>query len=584
MDDTTRKRRARKWVLKLNHGCTSQIIVNKSHNGSVSINYFKTHYGHEINLEHVKLSKQDRGAVASKLLLGLPVSSVLHSVKKSNGSNLKRINFLARKDIQNIRKSFNIDLKDGKPVISSKINVNQFVIECSMYEDNPVLYSNIQEFPKTEDICLILMTKYQSEMLKEIGNNNIIVISSTSLNNCDFELITLFVIGKSWESFPAACMFTDKVHRRSYDLFFNKIKERIGIVAPNILITNCDEMYYEAWKSVMGEVPYSYYNPIQIEVDWKLNLNRIVCNETDVTRIKRTWVYDSLKILQTNCDENEFVENLEDTMKVISSDADFKNFLEYFLEGYSDAKKWAECYRNTANVPHKQLEVVGDMLTQYLNEDTETRFDVIFHSLIRFIRDETVNSILKTKTNRVFFKTENDARHVLIMENRLNGSIINENIWNVTEEETGLSHIVQKYLHKKCCNLICTTCGICLHCFSCSCVDFFIGNAMCVHIHYIWVNFCQSIAQQMSDEISTCDEEIIIEIAEERQTEESREDVEVLRNAIIERTDVLASNVYNIENVNTLKVILENVTQLCELRQVEEQEQVGEHLSDHSYL
>ncbi|XP_044266575.1 uncharacterized protein LOC123012605 [Tribolium madens] len=580
VDDTTRKRRARKSVTKLNRGCTSQIIVNKSHDGTLSVNYFKNHYGHEVDLEHVKLSKQDRGSIATKLLLGLPVTSVLHSVKKASG-NLKRINLLGRKDIVNIRKSFNIDLKDGKILSVDKINVNQFLTECNTCEYNPVLYCSIEEFPESNNLSYILMTKHQSDMLKEIGNN-IVVVNSTSLNNCDFELITLFVIGKSWESFPAACMFTNKVHDGTYNLFFNKIKDRVGVIAPSILITNCDEMYYEAWKCVMGEVACNYYNPIQVEVDWKLNLNRIVCTETDVTRVKRKWVYDSLKIFQNITDETEFVENLDDTMKVLSSDDDFKDFLEYFLKSYSDPKNWATCYRNGSDLPLKQLEVINDVLRQYLNEDLETRFDIIFHSLIRFIRDETVNSMLKTKTNRVFFVSENDTRHALLMEKRLSGNHLSDNVWSVTEEESRISHIVQKYLEKKCCNLICTTCRICLHCFSCSCVDFFIGNAMCVHIHYIWVTYFKSTVQ-LSDDISvTCDEEIIIEVDQE--CEESVEDIEVLRNAIADRTAVLNNNIPNVQDVKTLQVILETVNQLCDLTHIEDQEQGTEHLSDHSYL
>ncbi|EFA09886.1 hypothetical protein TcasGA2_TC012035 [Tribolium castaneum] len=578
VDDTARKRRARKCVSKLNRGCTSQIIVNKSHDGTLSVNYFKTHYGHEVDLEHVKLSKQDRCSIASKLLLGLPVSSVLHSVKNPSGS-LKRINLLGRKDIVNIRKSFNIDLKDGKIVNIDQINVSQFLTECNASEHNPVIYWSFQEFPKSDELSFALMTKYQSDMLKEIGNNTV-VLTSTTLNNCDFELITLFVIGKSWESFPVACMFTNKVNDGTYNLFFTKIKDRVGAITPAVLITNCDQMYYEAWKSVMGEVPCNYYNPVQMEIDWKLNLNRIVCNETDVTRVKRKWVYDSLKIFQSIGDETEFVENLDDTMKVLSKDDDFKHFLEYFTRSFSDPKKWACCYRTGADLPLKQLEVINDVLRQYLNEDLETRFDVIFHSLIRFIRDETVNSMLKTKTNRAFFLSENDARHVLAMEKRLSGVHLSENVWSVTEVESGSAHIVQKYLEKKCCNLICTTCLICLHCFSCSCVDFFTGNAMCVHVHYIWVTYFKSTVQ-VSDDVS-CDEEIVIKIDEEG--EECDDHVEVLRNAIAGRTAVLNSNVANIENVGTLRLILESVNQLCDLAQIENEEQGTEHLNDHEYL
>jgi predicted regulator of amino acid metabolism with ACT domain len=590
VDENVRKRKARKWVAKLNRGCTSQIIVNKSHDGSYSINYFKTHYGHEIGLEHVKLSKQDRGSVASKLLLGLPISTVLHSVKNANG-NLKRINLLARKDVFNIRKSFNIDLRDGKLANIDAVNVNSFLAECNTHRNNPVLYSNVEDFPKSDEICFIIMSRYQSEVLKEAGNN-IVVINTTPLKNCDFELITLFVISKSWEIFPAACMFTNKVHYGMYDLFFNKIRARVGTVVPTVVVTNCDEMYYQAWRSAMGDVTFNIYNPIQIDVDWKSNLNRIICAETDVTRVKRKWVYETMKILQNNHDEADFMENLEATMKVLNSDQDFNDFLQFFLKNYSDPKKWADCYKNGVDLPSKQLEVISDLLRQYLNEENETRFDKIFHSLIRFIRDETVNSMLKSKANRVFFMNENDSRHNSMIDKHFNGTNIGENLWNVVEEECATTHVVQKYLERKCCNLICTLCHICLHCFSCTCVDFFVENSICVHIHYVWVTYFQSIMQSDcdNDREPSCDEEIIIEVDQEHD-DEIIDDIDILRNTIGDRTSVLTSNIYNVQNKSTLKVILDTVNQLCDLSAVgghfdTSQPEDGDRdiLGDHSYL
>ncbi|RZC42969.1 MULE domain containing protein, partial [Asbolus verrucosus] len=585
VDETIRKRKARKWVAKLNRGCTSQIIVNKSYDGTYSINYYKTHYGHEIGLEHVKLSKHDRGAIASKLLLGLPISTVLHSVKNPTGS-LKRINLLARKDVFNIRKSFNIDLRDGKLANIDTFNINTFLSECGGHQYNPILYCNIHDFPESNDICFIIMSKYQSEVLKEVGDN-LVVISSLALNNCDFDLVTLFVIGKSWESFPAACMFTNKTDYEMYELFFNKIQQRVGPINPTIIITNCSDMYYKAWRSVMGDVDCNLFNPSQIDTDWKLNLNRIVCSEIDVTKVKRKWLYDTMKTLQNNHDETDFLENLEATMKVLSEDKDFNDFLAYFMENYSDPKKWADCYRAGCNLPLQQLEVISDVLKQYLNEENEVRFDKIFHSLIRFIRDETVNSMLRTKTNRVFFVSENDSRHQSLVDKHFNGTHVNEDLWNVADEDVVTTHVVQKYLEKKCCNLTCSTCHICIHCFSCTCVDFFVSNAICVHIHYIWMTYFKSIMQNECDDVAeqNCDEEIIIEVDQEH---EDMDSVDFLRNEIMEKTAILSSSICRVDSENTLKVILDTVNQLCELTadssMPDEVTNEKVFLDDHSYL
>ncbi|XP_063907781.1 uncharacterized protein LOC135125926 [Zophobas morio] len=592
VDDTIRKRKSRKWPTKLNRGCTSQIIVNKSHDGSLSIIYFKTHYGHDIGIEHMKLSKQDRGAIASKLLLGLPITTVLHSAKNTAG-DIKRINLIERKDIVNIRRAFNIDLKDGKVVNMNPINA--FLAECSNHKLNPILYCNVDSFPECEDICVIIMTKYQSEMLKAFGGN-IVVINSVPLKNCDFELITIFVIGKSWknewenfsswESYPAACMFTNNVSS-SYSLFFTKIKEKMGAISPKILFTNCDKMYYNTWKEVMGDVSHHLYTPIQIHIDWKLNLNRVICTEPDVTRIKRKWLFDSLTSVQNCQDESDFLENFEPTVKVIQNDPDFIDFHQYFVRHYNDPQKWATCYKTGLDLPLKQLDVISDVLRHYLNEETEIRFDKIFHSLIRFIRDETVNSMLNTKTNRVFFTNENDARHRALGDKTLDGTHLGENLWNVVEDQQ--THLVQKFLEKRCCNLVCSTCHICLHCFSCSCVDFFVENAICVHIHYIWVTYFQSIVQNEDDldeEIDhDCTEEIIIEVDEKQEYDEMNHDVHYLRNAIVEKSSILCESIGRLEDKSALKAILDTINQLCDFSVNGEVSTVSKSsLGDHSYL
>lgn len=60
---------------KINFNCTSQIKieVNKL-NRSVFIKFYKTHYGHSIDLQHLKIPKTDRMTIAQKLASGVAVT------------------------------------------------------------------------------------------------------------------------------------------------------------------------------------------------------------------------------------------------------------------------------------------------------------------------------------------------------------------------------------------------------------------------------------------------------------------------------------------------------------------------------
>lgn len=56
---------------KLNRYCTSQIIVDNYKSGKCEVKYHKTHYGHGIDIEHLKIPKSEKDIIASKLIMGV---------------------------------------------------------------------------------------------------------------------------------------------------------------------------------------------------------------------------------------------------------------------------------------------------------------------------------------------------------------------------------------------------------------------------------------------------------------------------------------------------------------------------------
>lgn len=57
---------------KLNYTCTSQIVVKKT-DEKRNVVYYKTHYGHEKDIRHLRISKKDRTAIAEQLANGVPM-------------------------------------------------------------------------------------------------------------------------------------------------------------------------------------------------------------------------------------------------------------------------------------------------------------------------------------------------------------------------------------------------------------------------------------------------------------------------------------------------------------------------------
>ncbi|KAJ8971502.1 hypothetical protein NQ314_000664 [Rhamnusium bicolor] len=57
---------------KLNKSCVSYIKLVKENGKKIVAVWQKTHYGHENAIQHIRLSRADRNAVASKLAAGVP--------------------------------------------------------------------------------------------------------------------------------------------------------------------------------------------------------------------------------------------------------------------------------------------------------------------------------------------------------------------------------------------------------------------------------------------------------------------------------------------------------------------------------
>ncbi|KAL3238261.1 hypothetical protein MRX96_021942 [Rhipicephalus microplus] len=70
--------------------------------GIVTLVYQKNHYGHEIDLGHLGLSKEERQATVQQLAQGVPVETVLKGVRKSLGRELQKILLITRRDLYNI--------------------------------------------------------------------------------------------------------------------------------------------------------------------------------------------------------------------------------------------------------------------------------------------------------------------------------------------------------------------------------------------------------------------------------------------------------------------------------------------------
>ncbi|KAJ8932895.1 hypothetical protein NQ314_014376 [Rhamnusium bicolor] len=316
---------------KLNKSCISYIKLVKENGKEIVAVWQKTHYGHENEIQHIRLSRADRNAVASKLAAGVPKARILGEIRDSIGNQLKRVDLITKQDLENVKRSFKIDMQEGVRNKDDATRVHLCIEELQRSEFNSVLLYKregdiLESFPLEEnDFCLIIMSQYQQHMLVKYGNNIIAVDGTHGLNNYDFELTTLMVVDNFNEGFPGAFMFTNRKDTLIHQIFFEVIESKVGNkISPNTFMSDITGVFYQAWSSVMGVVPYQLYCTWHIDRAWRNNLNKISNIE------KRKEVYKTLKVLHQNVDETSFRKQLDNMINFLFEDADTEKFGSYF--------------------------------------------------------------------------------------------------------------------------------------------------------------------------------------------------------------------------------------------------------------
>ncbi|KAJ8909948.1 hypothetical protein NQ315_004015 [Exocentrus adspersus] len=210
--------------------CTSHIIIKINNSTStVKMTYFKTHYGHNIQLQHVRIPESSRNIIASKLALGVSTTNIITPIRNSfSFHGLERTDLVTRKDIYNIRKSFRIDVRDGVRHSDDATSVLLWVKECQASANNPVLFYKPQGTEdrqynlKSADFCLIIMNDLQCNAIKIFAKKFVFIDGTHGTNPYNFELTTLMVGDDYGEGVAVAFMISNRTDTAIYELFFNQ--------------------------------------------------------------------------------------------------------------------------------------------------------------------------------------------------------------------------------------------------------------------------------------------------------------------------------------------------------------------------
>lgn len=481
----------------MERNCTSTIVVKYEADTKITAEVCYTHYGHEKELQHIRLPKEKRQELAAKLKHGVPKDRILSDIRESvSEDTLSRQHLLERKDLSNIQKAFG--LKDFQRHPNDLESVLAWLTEWKSHPDaNPVLLHKMQgEILEgydlaQDDFVMIIQSPFQKSMLKKLGPNGVCCDSTHGTNGYDFLLTTLLVIDEFGEGFPVAWCITNHEDFTTMCTFFRQVKKNSGTISSSWFMSDIAAQFYNAWVGVMDDCP----RPQKLLCTW--HVDRAITTELRKKigdKPTEGEVYKMFRTVLEQTNETLFDECLQGFLNRVSLSAKTASFKTYFERDWVPRKQqWAYCFRVGLGINTNMfVEAFHHVFKyNYLKGKTNKRMDNLLLNLMKFVRDKTFDRLIKLTKGKITMRLnmihERHLRSLTIPTSAVTAE--GPTSWRVLGEDGrsvyNVSRLLETCSDKHNCQLQCQECCICVHMYVCNCPDSLITTTICKHIHLV---------------------------------------------------------------------------------------------------
>ncbi|GFY13784.1 uncharacterized protein TNCV_4961531 [Trichonephila clavipes] len=329
------------------------------------------------------------------------------------------------------------------------------------------------------------MTDFQKEMIKKYGKDKICIDGTHGLNSYDFNLYSFLVVDEHKNGIPVAFCFSNRSTEEVFRIYFSAIKNAVGKIKTTTFMTDDAPAFYNAWSYVMGTVKNVLLCAWHVTRNWRQNLNKIKNPE------KRKIVHKALKAVNDELCLKTFSNLMKQFIEDLLNDPDTSEFGKYFQQNYAQRpEKWAYCYRKGLGInTNMYLESLHKKIKYHYFDGKHTkRLDVAIDGLLKLVRDLIIQRLIKVTKKKI----SSDKLSKIVNSHRLSLEIQSNRIEKLSDIKWKIESNHSNYLickkEEEChrlCNIKCTTCKICIHSYTCTCVDSLIRGNICKHIHKV---------------------------------------------------------------------------------------------------
>lgn len=486
---------------------------------------------------------------------------------------MERIHLLDRQDLRNIKRQFNLTPQYHKNDVTS---VELFVKHLQMLGDDcPVLYYKKQGvecethcFDK-DDFVLVLMTSFQQSVAKRFASKKVCVDSTHGTTGYDFLLTTLLTVDEYGEGVPLAFLISSKTNTATLSFFFQLLKQKVGCIESEVFMSDDAPEFFNAWSHVMVPPKHQLLCVWHVDRNWRTNISQKIRGDQEV----KASVYKQLRCLMESKETDNFNELLLQVVNNLLNNDSTREFGKYFAEHYSKRPKlWAFCYRKGLGINTNMfLESMHKVLKHiYLEGKKSKRVDKCINALMTLVRDHMFKRMKKTIKGKCSYRINMIHKsHMKSKEIDLAQITEISNLsWKIESSEHN-EYFIQKEntICPDNCKLICSYCKICVHMYTCTCLDNYIKGNLCKHIHAVLCKFGSGSVPDTIPQDETTNEEDELQMFAVQQSQ-LRDKDENLRIKL--KLDMLykcvSENTYDKDIILKLEKTLDNALRIANIK------------------
>ena len=155
---------------------------------------------------------------------------------------------------------------------------------------------------------LVIQAPNQKQLLQKFGSNIVCMDDTHGTNRYHFYLITVLVVDEFGEGCPVAWCLCNRTDLYILIDFLMAVKENVGTIKPQWVMTDDAEQYYKAWVAVFGLGPHKLLCTWHVDRAW--------CNTIKGIKDKEiaALVYHNIRVLLEESNPETFKTMLVKTL------------------------------------------------------------------------------------------------------------------------------------------------------------------------------------------------------------------------------------------------------------------------------